>query len=102
MSWTKEMMVKGMNKVMLSCDAATLLVTKSEFVKLSCKEQVKLKMHLATCKFCRRFKVQSEFISLQIHTMDKNFDKKDLQLHLSEEQKARIIKAIRQKEAEKR
>ncbi len=101
MSWTKERMVKGMNKIMLSCDEATLLVTKSEFVRLSCNEQVRLKMHLVTCKFCRRFKKQSEMISLQIHKLDLNFDKKELQLHLSEEQKARMIKAIRQKEAKK-
>jgi hypothetical protein len=51
----EKMMMKGMSKIMLDCDNATLLITKGEFEQLRCINKLKLKMHLASCKFCRNF-----------------------------------------------
>ena len=63
-------MNNAMHRVMLSCDAATFLMTKKEYKKLSCKENLQLKMHLMGCKFCRAFNDQNaihsgKFIQLQ-------------------------------------
>ena len=89
MNRLKKIWGKGMDKIMLNCDTATLLITKGEFEKLSCREQLQLKMHLAGCKFCRRFKKQSEFISYALKQAAFP-PKENLSLRLSEEQKQRI------------
>ena len=82
-----------MNKIMLSCDTATYLITRNEFERLSCLKRMQLKMHLAGCKYCRRFAEQSKYISEQITKM------KELNTHkpavcLSEKQKQKIHVAI--------
>ncbi len=88
--------MKSMDKIMLSCDTATLLITKSEYTRLSCVERIQLKIHLAGCKFCRRFKEQSEFISYAIRQADhvRVPDKGSLYFHLTDEQKKRLKKKI--------
>ena len=89
MNKMKKIWVKSMDKIMLNCDTATLLITRGEFEKFSCTDQVRLKMHLAGCKFCRRFKKQSAFISYALKQAAFP-DKENLKLHLSEEQKKRM------------
>ncbi len=79
---------------MLNCDTATLLITKGEFTKLSCVEKLQLKMHLMGCKFCRRFKQQSEFISYAIRQADRIPEKGNLRLYLTDEQRERLKKKI--------
>ncbi len=58
----KKMMIRGMDAIMLSCEEATYLITKSEMTKVGCIKRMQLKMHLAGCELCRRFKIQSDFI----------------------------------------
>ena len=87
---------KGMNKILLSCDTATLLITKGEFTRLSFAGRLRLKIHLAGCKFCRRFKDQSEFISYAIRQADRIPEKENLRLHLTGEQKKRMKEKIGQ------
>jgi len=82
---------KMKNGMMLSCDTATLLITKSEFEKLGCVDSIRLKMHLASCKFCRRFKEQSVEISHQIKKLS-NIENTATAHTLSEEQKERLSK----------
>ena len=81
------------NGMMLSCDSATLLITKGEFEKLSLMDELRLKMHLASCKLCRRFEEQSAEMSQQI----KNFSDTDsitLAHKLSDEQKNKLSQII--------
>ena len=89
----KKIWVKSMDKVMLNCDTATLLITRGEYEKLGCLEQLQLKMHLAGCKFCRRFKKQSEFISYALKQAALP-QKEDLKLHLSDQQKENMKKKM--------
>lgn len=93
MTKLKKIMMKGMNKIMLDCDTATLLITKGEFEQLGCISKLKLKMHLASCSFCRNFYNQSKYISTQLNDF-KSIDPQNLRLHLSEEQKGRLNKKI--------
>ena len=95
MTKLKNMMMKGMSKIMLDCDKATLLVTKTEFVKLGWVDRIKLKMHLASCKFCRNFSEQSNYISAQLNDF-KSIDPQKLRLHLSDEQKNRLNKTVKE------
>ncbi|MCK5845833.1 MAG: hypothetical protein KAG84_00220 [Bacteroidales bacterium] len=81
------------NGMMFSCDTATLLITKREHTKLTILDGLRLQMHLASCKFCRRFDEQSKEISAQI----KDFSnlKSNNPIHkLSEEQKNNLSDII--------
>jgi hypothetical protein len=52
----KSWMNKKMHQMMLSCDTATLYITKKEHQKLSCKENLQLGMYPMGCSLCRSFK----------------------------------------------
>lgn len=95
MTKLKNMIMKGMSKIMLDCDKATLLVTKAEFEELGWLNRLKLKMHLASCKFCRNFSEQSNYISTQLKVF-KSIDPQKLSLHLSDEQKNRLNKTVKE------
>ncbi len=88
----KELMIKGMDKVMLDCDEATYLITKSEVEKIGCVKRIQLKMHLAGCKFCRRFKVQSELIDKSLKTLE--------DIHLNNSNKQSSAKLPKEKKEE--
>lgn len=92
MSNMKKTLMKGMNKVMLSCDTATYLITRSEYGSISPLEKMQLKMHLAGCKYCRRFASQSKYISAQIRKMK---DPAHPVVKLDSEQKEKLEKAIK-------
>ena len=61
-----------MHRIMLSCDNATFFMTKKDYQKLSCKENVQLKMHLMGCKFCRTFNDQNVIISDKLRALEEN------------------------------
>jgi len=89
----KELMIKGMDKVMLNCEEATFLITKSEVEKLGCIKKIQLKMHLAGCSFCRRFKLQSDIINKSLESLEniKNYNEHH---HLPAEKKAELQNII--------
>lgn len=94
MSSIKKLLIKGMNSVMLDCDTATLLITKEDFVKLSCREQVQLKMHLISCKLCRRFKSQMQLMDSYLQVWHPVDSSSKPFLHLSNEQKEKMKKKL--------
>jgi len=90
MKSVKRMWYKMMNRTMLSCDEATFFITKAEYQKLSFLESLKLKMHLMGCKFCRRFNIQSTFITKALYELHTHHDDCKLQEH----QKIQLKKSI--------
>ena len=98
MNRIKKIAVKSMDKLMLSCDTATMLITKSEYTKLTCIESLQLKMHLAGCKFCRRFKKQSELISYAIKQDLAPPEKSNLKVKLSPQQKEKLKESLKEGE----
>lgn len=66
----KQMMIRGMDAVMLNCEEATYLITKSELTKVGCVKRMQMKMHLMGCELCRRFKLQSEFINENLKQLE--------------------------------
>jgi Zn-finger nucleic acid-binding protein len=47
---------------MKSCKDITLLVEKGKIIELSLKEKMQVKFHLAMCKLCRNFAIDSNFL----------------------------------------
>ncbi|HDO26801.1 MAG TPA: hypothetical protein ENH02_01665 [Bacteroidetes bacterium] len=93
MSNKKSNIKKGMEKIMLDCDHATYLVTKRDYESLNCIQKMQLKLHLASCKFCRMFAEQNKIISETINDI-KVVDREHLHVHLNEEQKSKLKKTI--------
>jgi hypothetical protein len=85
---------KMMNKLMLSCDEATMLITRSDFEKLSSIKQFKLKMHLASCSMCRNFKQQSSIITSQLNVLKKELDTNKMRVVLSDDSKNNLQELI--------
>jgi anaerobic C4-dicarboxylate transporter len=84
-------MNSAMHYMMLSCDTATFLITKRDYQKLRCKENLQLKMHLMGCKLCRSFNAQSSFLSEKIQMI-----RQELPLvQLSSQKKAEIEQALK-------
>ena len=81
-------------KMMLNCRQATLLVDKQEYVELSTKEKLDLKLHLSTCRYCRNYSVQSTIIN---KTIEKMFIFNKLEFKLTEKQKQKLINSISSK-----
>ena len=59
----------AMHWMMLSCDKATFFITKRDYQKLSCKENMQLNMHLMGCKLCRAFNQQNAIITLKLNAL---------------------------------
>lgn len=93
MSNMKEIMVKGMNKVMLDCDTATFLSTKNSVERLGCVQRMQLKLHLMGCKFCRTFADQSNIISEELKTY-KETDPDHFRVKLTDTQKEKLEKTV--------
>lgn len=48
------------SKLQLSCQQASILVSKSQETKISFKDKLSLKAHLMVCSMCNDFKVQTD------------------------------------------
>ena len=91
MSKMKKTLMKGMDKVMLSCDTATYLIIRSEYGTISPVKKMQLSMHLAGCKYCCRFAEQSKYISAQLKKIK---DPANKSVALTDEQKEKLKTAI--------
>lgn len=94
MSSIKKTWEKGVAKLLLDCDTATLLITKQSVDSIPCTKRIQLRMHLAVCVFCRSFKEQTEFITRQMKQWAQ-IDPENLILTLSDEQKERMKEHLR-------
>jgi len=85
-----------LKKVIYNCKQATLLIEKRQIRKLSFRESIELRIHLAGCSMCQLYNKQSQIIhqmvlqlfhdtQLQVSTLtlDQNF-KKELQDRIEE------------------
>ncbi|GET33109.1 hypothetical protein PbJCM13498_19720 [Prolixibacter bellariivorans] len=64
-----------MNHTMLSCEDATGLISRKQHEKLTFKERVQLTIHLWSCKFCRRFERQLNYLNRVIGHLKQDADK---------------------------
>jgi len=80
--------------LMISCEKASFLVSKSQDEKLTCKESLDMHMHLAGCKFCRRYKKHIDFMTDRINNYEAYTVEEQQIMHLTDQQKANILKHI--------
>ena len=48
---------------MMTCEDATLMMTRSEYEKLSYMNNIRLRMHIMLCKPCQSFNKQNKLIT---------------------------------------
>ncbi len=75
-----------MTFVMSNCDKATYLISKKEVTKLNCIDRVRLKVHLISCSYCRRFAQQSALLTKQVNSISV-IDPNNLKIKLTNDQK---------------
>ncbi len=63
-------------KIQYNCHKATLLLEKQEFVKLSFRESVELRIHLAGCSVCRLYGQQTRAINKMVQQIFKTTEYK--------------------------
>jgi len=72
----KKPVIKLMDWLLLDCKTATLLATKHLDGQLGFFENLRLKLHLANCKFCYNFNLQSQKIDVVLKLTPDKLDKK--------------------------
>ena len=83
-----------MNKMMLTCEDATYLMSIKSFRKLNLSEALKFRLHLLACIYCRRFNRQNNIIDQGIKDL---LHPEHEHLHrLSKEKKEKLQKTIDQ------
>jgi predicted anti-sigma-YlaC factor YlaD len=86
----KKLFSRLMKKLMISCEKASMLISKSQDQDLTFQEKVNLQMHLAGCKFCRRYKKDVDFLTEKLTSYRQITEEQKKQLRLTPEQKERI------------
>ena len=58
-----------LKKIAYNCRKATLLIEKKQVGRITIRERVELKKHLAGCSMCRIFEQQSKVINKWVHDL---------------------------------
>jgi len=58
-----------LKKISYNCKQATFLIEKKQITKLTFREKIELRIHLAGCSFCRIFERQSILINHLAHQL---------------------------------
>ena len=89
--------MNDLKKIAYNCHKATLLIEKKQLARLTLREKMELKIHLAGCSVCKLFERQSILINKQMknlfqsslqknHALDERY-KKELQEKIDEKLK---------------
>lgn len=76
---------------MADCKKATFLIEKQQFKPLTLGEQVKLKIHLAACSWCRTYERQSKNIQLLMGSVFRHSATKTKELDPEFKNKLKIL-----------
>jgi len=79
-----------------TCKEGTFLLAKEECTKLALKERVRLKMHLAKCKYCQAYIREHKALAGVIDHMKLDVDNDRFIFYLTPEQEERLNNAIKQ------
>lgn len=79
---------------MLTCKQTFLLGMESNYRRLSWRERLGVRMHLAFCSACMRYKQQMNFIRQAAHRFSKEQVDADEQVRLSAESLERIARNL--------
>ncbi|MDO6738133.1 hypothetical protein [Wenyingzhuangia sp. 2_MG-2023] len=87
-----------MGKMKITCEEATTICTKSQYGEATLIDKIKVKLHFAMCKVCRRFSKQNSELS-SVCALAKKYQEKH-KCCLSEQDKALWKEKIKQLEKE--
>jgi len=90
-------MKRLVNILLLSCKKATELIEKREFIPLSYKEKLQLRLHTSMCKACKSYEKQSDTLEKALSDWVKKNEKADHKNVLPSQAKASIINKLREK-----
>lgn len=83
-----------LEKIAYNCRKATLLIEKKQSIKLTIREKMELKLHLAGCSICRTYEQQSALINVMMHKLFKSASR---DIKLDPAFKEKMQKTIEQK-----
>ncbi|GGH25371.1 zf-HC2 domain-containing protein [Sphingobacterium alkalisoli] len=81
--------------LMISCKQATELLDKKAVLKLSGRENLALKLHVAICEACKRYKKQTQFLENILKLNFKNSNPDQVPQHTNEELKGKIFEYLK-------
>lgn len=90
----KKITENRLKAIAYNCRQATLLIEKKQSIKLSLREKLELKLHLAGCSICRTYERQSVLLNQMLHRL---LNKPQGKLQLDADFKASLQKTITQK-----
>ncbi len=61
--------MNDLRKISYNCQKATLLIEKKQLARLTLREKLELKIHLAGCSVCKLFQRQSVLINKQVKSL---------------------------------
>jgi len=91
-------LIKDKIPFMISCDQATYIISKNQHEEITFLTNLKLKLHLLMCLYCRRYNKQIKFLDKIINKIKSTPDLNSFQHKLTLEQKERISKSITNQE----
>jgi predicted anti-sigma-YlaC factor YlaD len=98
MTTVKKRLLASMRKVMLTCEAASLISTRELVEKIGIMSRMSLQMHLAACKHCRKYYHQTRILSRVIHHQNNVLTKTTAYTHrLSPAEKSNFQRLISNK-----
>lgn len=98
MTNVKKRLLATMRKMMLNCEQASLISTRSMVENVGLKNRMGLQMHLAACKYCRKYYQQSKLLSRVIQYQNRLVEQGNSQPHrLSVTEKSNLQRLIENK-----
>ena len=86
----KMTMMALMSKMMISCDKAAFLTSKAQEDGLTFLENIELKMHILSCKYCQRYEKDVKMINQYVKYQNLKIQQGNNGYHLSQDDKSAI------------
>ncbi len=90
----REMDSAELKKIAYNCRKATYLIEKKQLTKITVRERLELKIHLAGCSVCKTFERQSIIINRMVKEV---LGKGNIEFSLEEDYKVRLQEKIEEK-----
>ena len=88
------LLMNMMSKMMLSCESAGMLICKKQHETLKLSEKINLKLHLLSCRLCRRFEQDIIHVNTGIDHYKEHSDTNLPEHKLDDNQKDSIRKKL--------
>lgn len=90
----KMKMTAMMGKMMISCDKAAFLTSKAQEGRLSIFEKIELRVHILSCKYCKRYKQEIELLNRHVKQQNEKILQGQNGYHLSQVDKEKLKQVI--------